>query len=152
MATDIQRADPDGEAARAMRAALWAEIQTRYGFRADDPFDPADAAGPGGGFWIALDDGDPVGSVALLPLGDGGGELDVMYVAPTHRRRGVAAALLTALEVHARSAGTTRLLLRAGDPQPEALAFYRTSGFGPIEPFGRWANDESALCFRKTLQ
>jgi GNAT superfamily N-acetyltransferase len=74
-----------------------------------------------------------------------------MYVAPDHRRAGVAQALLAALEEHARAAGVTVLRLRAGEPQPEALRFYRAAGFTPIGPFGRWVGDDTARCFEKSL-
>jgi len=74
-----------------------------------------------------------------------------MYVAPRHRRTGVAQALLVALEEHARSAGISVLRLRAGQPQPEALAFYAAAGFTPIPAFGRWTDDDTARCFEKQL-
>ncbi len=134
-----------------MSDALWEEIQRRYGFSAPNRFDPASFAGPIGGFWVAADDGDPVASIALSPLGDNAGELDVMYVAPSHRRSGLARALLAALEEHARAAGVSVLRLRAGEPQPEALAFYADVGFSPIPPFGTWAGDDTARCFEKSL-
>ncbi len=143
--------DPFSPAARAMSDALWDEIQRRYGFSAANRFDPAPFAGPIGGFWVATDDGDPVGSIAMSPLGDGAGELDVMYVAPSHRRSGLARALLAALEEHARAAGVSVLRLRAGEPQPEALAFYADAGFSPIPPFGTWVGDHTARCFQKSL-
>lgn len=147
----IVAAAPGGEQAARMAEALWAEIQSRYGFSAPDPFDPASFTPPLGGFWVALDDEQPVGSIALAPIEAGKAELDVMYVAPTHRRRGVAQALLAALETHARDVGLNEIVLRAGDPQPEALAFYRAAGFSPTERFGRWVDDDTAVCFRKRL-
>ena len=147
----IRPADPSSPHARSMASALWSEIQERYDFHAPDPFDPAAFAGPGDGFWIATDGDQPVGSVALTPLEGHVAELDVMYVAPDHRRAGVASALLAALEEHARSAGITVLRLRAGEPQPEALGFYQSAGFTPIAAFGRWADDPTARCFEKTL-
>jgi putative acetyltransferase len=134
-----------------MAAALWGEIQQRYGFTAPDPFDPAAFAGPVGGFWVATSDGQAVGSIALTPLDAPAAELDVMYVAPGHRRAGVASALLNALEDHARSAGVDVIRLRAGEPQPEALRFYTAAGFVPIEPFGKWVGDDTAHCFEKRL-
>ena len=143
--------DPSAPAARALSDALWVEIQDRYGFRAPNPYNPAEFAGPAGGFWMATHDDQPVGSIALTPLEPTAAELDVMYVAPEHRRRGVAGALLAALEEHARAADIVVLRLRAGEPQPEALRFYTAAGFAPIAPFGRWIGDESARCFEKTL-
>lgn len=134
-----------------MAGALWSEIQRRYGFIADDPFDPTAYAGGLGAFWLAIDDDRPVGSVALSSIDDESAELDVMYVAPDYRRRGVASALLAALEDHARAAGVSRVLLRSGDPQPEAMRFYTDAGFTPIPPFGKWAGDDTARCLAKSL-
>jgi GNAT superfamily N-acetyltransferase len=148
---DIVACDPSTPPARAMSDALWEEIQRRYEFAAPNPFDPADFAGPVGGFWIALHDDQPVGSIALAPLEPPAAELDVMFVAPEHRRHGVAAALLAALEEHARAVGVVVVRLRAGEPQPEALRFYTAAGFSPIAAFGRWIGDETARCFEKTL-
>lgn len=148
----IAAVDPLSPAARAMNDALWVEIQHRYGFVAANPVDLDAFTGPVGGFWVATDEGRPVGSVALSPMEEpGAAELDVMYVAPDHRGTGLAQALLVALEDHARAAGVTVLRLRAGEPQPEALRFYATAGFTPIPSFGRWAGDETARCFEKVL-
>jgi len=75
-----------------------------------------------------------------------------MYVVPGHRGKGVARALLAALEGHARSAGVSVLRLRAGEPQPEALRFFVAAGFAPIAAFGRWIADDTARCFEKILE
>jgi putative acetyltransferase len=136
-----------------MAAALWDEIQRRYGFTGLDPYDPDAFAGPVGGFWLATgpESDDPVGSIALTPLSDGAAELDVMYVTTGCRGSGVAQGLLAVLERHARAAGITVVRLRAGEPQPEALRFYLAAGFSPIAPFGRWVGDDTARCFEKAL-
>lgn len=137
-----------------MSGALWAEIQERYGFTAPDPFDPAEVSSPRGGFWVARtceDPQSPVGSIALIPREGTTAELDVMHVADNCRRQGLAHALLDVVEEHARQTGTVEIVLRAGTPQPEALAFYQFAGYERIEPFGRWVSDETAVCFRKRL-
>jgi GNAT superfamily N-acetyltransferase len=149
--TVVRRADPTSSDAVLLAGALWAEIQDRYGFRAPDPFDPADFTGPIGGFWIATVGGRSVGSVALAALERDVAELDVMYVAPDHRRAGVARALLVALEGHARSVGIKVLRLRAGEPQSEALGFYQSMGFTPMPAFGKWVDDATARCLEKML-
>jgi putative acetyltransferase len=148
----VQPCDPYSPPAQALSDALWDEIQCRYGFTAANPFDPAAYTGPIGGFWVATDNGEPVGSVGLSPLDDYVAELDVMYVAPGHRGAGVARALLAALEAHARGAGVSVLRLRAGEPQPEALRFYIAAGFVPIAAFGKWIGDDTARCFEKVLE
>ena len=151
-AVEIVACDPSSPDARAMSDALWEEIQRRYGFTAPNPFEPGHFTGPVGGFWVAVNsEGKPVGSVAVTPLDPPAAELDVMYVAPEHRRAGVARLLLAAVESHARSAGIGVLRLRAGEPQPEALRFYAAAGFVPIPPFGKWVGDDTARCFEKLL-
>jgi GNAT superfamily N-acetyltransferase len=147
----IARCDPASADAVAMGAALWEEIERRYAFAAPNPFDPSAFVGPVGGFWLATSAGHPIGSIALAPLDAEAAELDAMYVAPPARGRGVASALLAALEAHAARVGISVLRLRAGDPQPEALAFYRAAGFTPIPPFGKWVGDETARCLEKSL-
>lgn len=148
----ITACDPYSPPARALSDALWEEIQSRYGFTAANPVDPAAFTGPVGGFWVATHNNHPVGSVALTPLEPPAAELDVMYVIPEHRGTGVARALLATLEDHARAAGVAVLRLRAGEPQPEALRFYAAAGFAPIAPFGNWIGDDTARCFEKTLE
>lgn len=148
----ISAVDPFSPPARAMSDALWEEIQRRYGFTAANPVDPGGFTGPVGGFWLATYAGRPVGSIALTPLDLPAAELDVMYVAPGHRGKGLAQALLAALQDHARTVGVVVLRLRAGEPQPEALRFYTAAGFTPIPPFGKWVGDDTARCFEKSLE
>ncbi|MGH2394300.1 MAG: GNAT family N-acetyltransferase, partial [Candidatus Limnocylindria bacterium] len=82
--------DPSSPHGQAMSEALWEEVQRRYGFTAPNPFEPGEFAGPVGGFWVAVDsERKPVGSIAITPLDPATAELDVMYVAPDHRRAGV---------------------------------------------------------------
>ena len=107
---------------------------------------------PGSAFWVARIEGSGAGSIALArSAGSTTAELDVLYVAPDHRRRGVASSLLTTLLDHAQRTGVRLIRLRAGSPQPEALAFYRDAGFVPTEPFGRWVEDPTAVCFALEL-
>jgi len=143
--------DPSSLHARAMLDALWGEIQRRYGFTAPNGIHPEDFTGPGAGFWVAVADEVPVGSLGLKPLSPGTGELDGMYVAPELRGTGLAQRLMDALEKHARAHGIGVLRLRAGSPQPEAVRFYAKVGFSRIPCFGKWVGDDTAWCFEKVL-
>lgn len=59
-----------------------------------------------------------------------GAELAGMYVAPSHRRRGLAAALLQAVIAHARSIdGVRQLGLGVNATNAAAKALYRSAGF-----------------------
>lgn len=76
------------------------------------------------------------GGVALFP---GFAEVKRMYVRPSARGRGVAEAVLAAIETAARAAGQTVLRLETGDKQHAALGFYRRAGFHPCGVFGDYA-------------
>jgi hypothetical protein len=59
--------------------------------------------------------------------------------------------VLGELEVRARTIGYTRLVLETGTQQPEAIDLYETSGYEPIEGYGRFRDAPSARCYGKTL-
>jgi ribosomal protein S18 acetylase RimI-like enzyme len=76
---------------------------------------------------------DQVGLVAGLPPGEEPDSRSVisMWVAATHRGRGVAVALLDAVERWARADGATALCLRVSDRNARAQRFYARQGFAP---------------------
>jgi GNAT superfamily N-acetyltransferase len=116
---------------------------------------------------LARLDGRPVGCASLgRPHGPGGpggsggpagpaaattGELRRVFVRPEVRRAGVAAALVRALEAEARALGLRDLVLETGIRQPAALALYRSLGYRPVLPFGRWQGDALGLYLGRTL-
>ncbi|WP_437818266.1 GNAT family N-acetyltransferase [Sorangium sp. So ce1078] len=67
------------------------------------------------------------------------------------RGRGVARAVLAALEEEARRLGVTRLVLETGERQPEALALYSRTGFRRIPPFGEYVDSPLSVCLEKLL-
>ncbi|WP_276517401.1 GNAT family N-acetyltransferase [Cellulomonas hominis] len=161
----VPYADPD---AAALRDAMDAEsllaypeveaaVATRGGFGAVD-------AALGSAMLVtvlARLDGRPVGCASLgRPHGPGGpggvdaattGELRRVFVRPDVRRAGVAAALVRALEAEARALGLRDLVLETGIRQPAALALYRSLGYRPVLPFGRWQGDALGLYLGRTL-
>jgi len=68
---------------------------------------------------------------ASLTLGNAWSIRD-LYVAPQHRRRGIARALLRHVIDDARAAGASRLSLQTEVGNAPALALYITAGFQPI--------------------
>lgn len=134
-----------------MIAALWKEIQQRYGFTNECDINPSDFAGVKALFLVAFVGDLPVGSVGLKPLTEETVELNALYVSPEFRKHGVAQALLQEFEAHARRHGFRAIRLRAGSEQPEALHFYEKMGFISIPCFGDYASSEANLCFEKRL-
>ncbi|SHM31104.1 GNAT family N-acetyltransferase [Cryptosporangium aurantiacum] len=157
-ATEIElRPTPfDAPEAVALIAALQQEYQVRYGGHDETPVDPAEFAPPDGWFVVAWIGDTPVGcggwrAHALPGEPAPVAEIKRMFVAAAARRRGVARSLLTELERTAAAAGFSRLILEAGDQQPEAIALYTGAGFRAAEPFGLYVDEDGSVYFTKDL-
>lgn len=106
--------------------------------------------------WIALDGVQAVATGSLRRLGGTAGHPEVihevkrMFVRPTHRRRGLAADVLAAVERSARDRGIEVLRLQTGTRQPEAVALYEREGWTRIDPYPPYPA-ESSICFEKRL-
>ena len=87
-----------------------------------------------GNFWVALDGGEVVGSIALLDIGNAQAALRKMFVRASHRGRehGVAAALLAVLLEHARTHGLREIFLGTTDKFLAAHRFYEKHGFAAV--------------------
>jgi molybdopterin-guanine dinucleotide biosynthesis protein A len=103
-----------------------------FGFEPDPGIDPDLEDDPGAVYaalWIALREGEVVGSVALRSLGPHELELKRMYLRPGQRGRGLGRRLLeTALE-WARADGARRVKLDTSDRMEAARGLYEARGF-----------------------
>jgi GNAT superfamily N-acetyltransferase len=82
-----------------------------------------------GGFWVATEGDDVVGTIGLLDTGEPA--LRKMFVRADRRGRdhGVAAGLFDALLAHARARGLSRILLGTRQEMQAAHRFYEKHGF-----------------------
>lgn len=96
--------------------------------------------------------GAPAGCGCWKPLDGGRAEIKRMYVRPACRRRGVAAALLAALEEDALSRGCTAAVLETGAEMPQAIRFYEARGYRLIPNYGEFVGDEVCVCMKKELE
>jgi GNAT superfamily N-acetyltransferase len=147
----------DGEGARWVVTQAEAEIVQRYGDLDGDEagltasmFDP-----PLGAFVVARRPGDagpPAGGVGVRALRPGEGQIRRLWVDPALRGRGIARALMAAVEDTARQLGLIDLRLGTGDRQPEAVALYTSAGWERIlvGPDGRPVPDRH-IWFEKQL-
>src|SRR6478672_1857730 len=93
-----------------------------------DP-DLADPAGAYQSLWVAVADGEVVGSVALRELTPAERQLKRMYLRPDQRGRGLGRRLLeTALE-RARADGVSVIRLDTGERMEAARSLYEAYGF-----------------------
>jgi GNAT superfamily N-acetyltransferase len=96
---------------------------------------PAEMNPPAGAFVVGYLDDAPVCCGGLKRLDQQACEIKRMFVAPQARRRGVARALLAAIEDRARELGYTVARLDTGPRQPHARALYEAQGYRSIESF-----------------
>ncbi|MGH3317761.1 MAG: GNAT family N-acetyltransferase, partial [Nocardioidaceae bacterium] len=78
-------------------------------------------------------------------------EVKRMFVRAAVRGRGIARAVLGALEASARAEGVDWLVLETGDRQPEAVALYRSAGYTEVTRFGLYACAEGSIYLGKRL-
>jgi GNAT superfamily N-acetyltransferase len=123
-----------------LAAAMRAEMRELYdGLDIDSPdmpkAGPAQMNPPAGAFLVGYLDEIPVCCGGLKRLDQQACEIKRMFVAPQARRRGVARALLAAIEERARELGYTIARLDTGPRQPHAQALYEAQGYRSVESF-----------------
>ena len=78
-------------------------------------------------------------------------EIKRMYVLPAARKKGYAAAILSALETWATDIGFGEAILETGKAQIEALSFYPKQGYLVIPNFPPYIGIDNSVCFSKPL-
>lgn len=100
---------------------------------------------------VAYENEKAVGCGAFKPFDKESVEIKRMYVLPTHRNRGIAAAVLKQLEQWAKKEGYAAAVLETGKKQPEAIRLYEKCGYSRIPNYGQYAGVENSVCMRKEL-
>ncbi|SNX63502.1 MarR family transcriptional regulator with acetyltransferase activity [Streptomyces sp. TLI_55] len=133
--TLVDGAAPD---ARACLDAYAADIDARFpeGFDKADLVGPEEVSGEAGAFFVAYEEGRPVGCGALRRLTPGVGELRHVWVHQDARRLGLARRLLAALEAEATARRLVLLRLDTHATLTEAQAMYRACGYTEIPAYG----------------
>jgi GNAT superfamily N-acetyltransferase len=140
------RCDPEEAPAGELLAAMRAELNDVYDTfsRLDNPpLDPAELRPPGGAYVVGYEGAAAVAGGGVRRLSDGVAEIKRMYVCPDARARGMATALLAALEETARSLGYDAVRLDTGPKQVHALRLYRRAGYVEVPAY----NDNPFACF-----
>ena len=149
---EFRAADPARPPASELLAAMVAEMNELYG-NIESPgmptATPADFAPPDGTFLLGFHDDEPVCAGAIKRIAPDAAEIKRMYVVPAARRRGVARALLRALEDAARERGYAFVRLDTGPLQRGAMDLYASEGYTEIGNFN--ANPIAAYWGEKRL-
>lgn len=141
---------PDSEDFRRLAAELDAyyftlvgDIQLRYA----EPNRPENMTA----LAVAYDGSQPVACGAWKRLSDGGAELKRLYVRPGFRRRGIARAMIAALEADAAQQGIENMILETAVDTTDSHKLYLSAGYLPREYYGSPAGEANCLCFHKKL-
>jgi GNAT superfamily N-acetyltransferase len=146
IAVQFELCDPEVPPASELLAATRAELNDVYETfsRLDNPpLAPAELRAPGGAYVVGYEGEEAVAGGGVRRLAESVAEIKRMYVCPSARSRGVAAALLAALEDAARALGYTSARLDTGPKQPHALRLYRSAGYSELPRY----NDNPFACF-----
>jgi ribosomal protein S18 acetylase RimI-like enzyme len=141
-------------AALADEAVAWAivdEYNRTFGVVVrDEPADFRKYLDGAGALWLACDGTDIAGCVAMRPLpamGSRACEVKRLYVRPAYRGSQIAAALMDALEAHARDAGYDMIYLDTRADFTAAIRFYDARGYERIPRYND--NPEAAVFMRR---
>ncbi len=147
----VEAEDPTSAEARALIAALEADIEARYPGAPIRHPDAVSLVASGGLFLVARREGRAVACGALRPLEPGAIEVKRMFVSPEARRQGIARQMLSSLEAAAKQRGVAIVRIETGFNQPEAVALYDAAGYRRVPCFGEYAGNSYSICFEKSL-
>jgi len=101
--------------------------------------------------FFAAREGDVILGTGALAVKNGYGEVKSMFTAPEARGKGVAAALLRAIEDEARSLDLPLLRLETGDELAAAVRLYERAGFTRCAIFGDYRPNKTSVYMEKPL-
>lgn len=78
-------------------------------------------------------------------------EIKRMFVHPDYRKRGIASALLSAIEIWAAEENYNYTILETGKKQPEAINLYQKQGYSVIPNYPPYENMDNSVCMKKAL-
>jgi putative acetyltransferase len=139
----VRRDDPTSPAAAALIARHMDGVGLTTGPEHRFVLDAQGLTAAGIEFFTAWDGDELVGIGAIKDLGHGHAEIKSMRTDPAHVRKGVGAAVLTALIANARERGFERLSLETGTSEDfvPAHALYRRFGFADCPAFADYPAD-----------
>jgi putative acetyltransferase len=106
---------------------------------------------PKGRLYLAMDEGHPVGCVALRDLGDGICEMKRLYVRPDSRGKNIGKLLAKTVIAAAEELGYDRMRLDTIPSMKQANMLYKALGFNEIAPY-RFNPIEGATFFELNLR
>jgi len=148
----IREARFDEPEVQKLVADALSDLSRRYGGGSGDdtPVTAEDFLPPAGRFFVAVEGDEMIGCAGWRAHGDDA-ELKRMYTATRARGRGLARRMLATIEDSARADGRRRVILEAGNRQPEAISLYESIGYHRIEDFGYYKGYAGVLSYAREL-
>ncbi|MEL7282420.1 MAG: GNAT family N-acetyltransferase [Pseudomonadota bacterium] len=146
----VEEADPRAPGPRALLEASHALMQETFPPEDNYFLNIDELCASGVVFFAARDRGTTLGTGALAIKQDYA-EVKSMFTAPEARGRGVAAAILRALDDAARARNVSVLKLETGDLLKSAVRLYERAGFTRCAIFGDYAPNASSVYMEKPL-
>jgi GNAT superfamily N-acetyltransferase len=100
---------------------------------------------------VAYDNNQPVGCGAYKIHDNQTVEIKRMFVAESHRGRGVSKLILSWLEEKAKEAGYSKSVLETGTKQNEAMGLYSKAGYMLTENYCQYKVMHLSICYEKYL-
>lgn len=147
----VSRESPRQDDVIALIRASDALMQALYPAESNHLVDVDALARPEVHFFVARENGAALGCGAFVLGHAGAAEMKRVFVDAVARGKGVARALLEALEDAALQAGVRVMQLETGIAQPEAIALYRKFGYAERGPFGAYKPDPLSIFMEKRL-
>ena len=137
----INSADPTQPQARALLEQSHALMASLFHREANHHLSVEELTASHIGFFLAKEEGEPLGCLALADHGSYG-EVKSLFVVPAARGRGVAEAMMAHLKAVARTRKLKTLRLETGKPGLEAAhRLYERHGFTDCAAFGDYEPD-----------
>lgn len=147
---DIRITDPTEPQAQVLLRASHALMRSLFPIETNHFLDTAGLRAPEITFLAAYEGDTLLGCAALADRGNYG-EVKSMFVDPAARGKGVAQALLEALQDRASELGRQVMRLETGVGLDAAHRLYQRFGFVPSGPFGSYVASPYSLFFEKRL-
>jgi putative acetyltransferase len=145
--------DPTSPAVRRLMAHSDAYMSALYPGESNHLESPEALARPHVRFVAIEEAGELVACGGVKLMDDDGryGEIKRVFVLPAQRGRGLARAIMAALEAQLLREGYRLARLETGVAQPEALGLYRALGYAQRAPFGLYRADPLSVFMEKPL-
>ncbi len=101
---------------------------------------------------VAYENDRPVACGAMKAYDSDAVEIKRMYTAPDLRGKGIASAVLKALEAWATEQAYQRCVLETGKRQPDAIRLYQKNGYQSTPNYGQYIGVENSVCFERVLK